>query len=147
MFECDFDTVASWVQSMTDCSIPKAGAITIGFRNSCSDMVAGVMYEHFTGTSITATIAIAPGVIVPRGFIAAIFDYPFVQLRCRKILAYVEVANQRSRSMVERMGFEKEAVVRDVFPSGAMIVYSLTPEKCRYLEKAHGKKDENATCS
>lgn len=138
MITVDFDLVSEWVSERTGCTIPREGT-AIGWERE-GKLVAGVMYEDFTGTCITATIAIEEGSTVPRGFIQKIFDYPFNQLLCRKILACVEQTNEASRRLVERMGFVKEAVIFDAFPDGAMIIYSVTPETSRYLEKAHGQE-------
>lgn len=143
MIVTDFDLVSEWVSWMTDCSIPREGT-AIGWWSGGS-LTCGVMYEDFTGSCITATIAVRDGITVPPGFIRKIFDYPFNQAGCKKILACVAEMNLKSRALVERMGFVKEAVIFDAFPDGAMIIYSVTRELCRYLEKEHGKEDENCT--
>ena len=142
----DFDLVSAWVSAKTGCTIPRIGT-ALGWIDSDGNLTAGVMYEDFTGPCITATIAIDHGSVVVKSFLQVIFDYPFRQLGCRKILAVVAQTNATSRKMVERMGFEKEAVIFDVFPDGAMIIYSVTPSRCRYFdqEKEHGKKDKDCT--
>ena len=32
------------------------------------------------------------------------------------------------------MGFREEATISDVFPSGNMIIYTMTADTCRWLE-------------
>ena len=140
----DFDLVSAWVSAKTGCTIPREGT-ALGWINEEGNITAGVMYEDFTGPCITATIAIEHGSMMPKSFLQVIFDYPFRQLGCKKILACVAQTNTASRSLVERMGFEKEAVIFDAFPDGAMIIYSVRPDGCRYFdqEKANGKEDKD----
>jgi hypothetical protein len=140
MLITDFRPVAEWVQEMTECSIPEEGGMAIGWTRD-GEITCGVMYEHYTGTSITATIAKTPGAVMPPGFIRAIFGYPFSQLGCRKLLAYIEDTNWKSRELVEKMGFREGASISDVFPTGAMIIYSMLADDCRWLEKEDGKED------
>lgn len=128
-----FPMISRWVQELTECSIPEQGGSAVGWLRD-DEITCGVMYEHFTGKSITATIAKAPGAVMPPGFIRAIFDYPFRQLGCTKILAYIEDTNWKSRELVEKMGFREEATISDVFPSGNMIIYTMTVDTCRWLE-------------
>lgn len=146
MITVDFDTVAQWLKERTDCVIPREGQ-GVGWLNGNGDLVAGVMYETFTGSSITATIAIEPETIVSPKFIRAIFYYPFVQLSCKKIIAHVNEHNIRSRRLVERMGFTQEAAIEDFYENGAVIVYSVTAEQCRYLEKEYVKNSQDCTNS
>lgn len=98
------------------------------------EVVAGVVYEHFTGASITATIAVAPGAVVVKEFMREIFSYPFKRLGVNLIIAFVAESNWKSRNMVEKMGFTKETEVVGAYPDGAMLIYTITPAKCRWLE-------------
>ena len=143
MIVTDFDLVSKWVSKQTDCSIPRVGA-TIGWLGS-DGITCGVLYEDFTGSCITATIAISSGTTVSPKFIWAIFDYPFNQADCKKMLACVKESNLPSQALVERMGFIREAVIADAFPDEAMIIYSVTRETCRYLERRHGKIRKDCT--
>jgi L-amino acid N-acyltransferase YncA len=139
MITTDRDLVSKWVGNMCEADFRSAVA-AIGWTRD-DDLTCGVMYEHFTGRSITATIAAAPGAVWPRQFLRAIFDYPFKQLNVQKILAYIEEANWKSCALVERMGFSVEAKVQHVFPSGAMLIYTVTADKCHWLESENGQED------
>ncbi len=143
MLTSDYRAVATFVQVLTDCSLPEEGGAAIGWVRDDS-ITCGVLYEHFTGRSITATIAKANGAVIPPGFLRAIFDYPFKQLNCEKILAYIEETNWKSRQLVERMGFKEEAKVSNVFPEGDMIIYTVTAEECRYLENEDGQENKDS---
>jgi hypothetical protein len=127
-----------WVANATEAD-PRIASAAIGWLRD-DEHTCGVFYENFTGSSITATIAVAPGAVIPKEFLRAIFTYPFEQLGCRKILALVAEDNHKSRGMLEKMGFIIEAVVMDYYPDTNLIIYALSKHLCRFLEKDDGQE-------
>ena len=136
MIVTDFDRVSEWLAEKTDCTIPRQG-VCIGWTRD-DVLTHGAMFEGFTQRSVEATIAAAPGAVMPKEFLFAIFHYPFKVLEAYKIVAKIEETNWRSINRVERMGFKREARIEDVFPSGAMVIYTLTVDDCRWLENENG---------
>ena len=134
--------IAAFVRNNTDCLIPVDGASYIGVENSEGEITMGVMYDHFTGSSITATIAIRQGETVTRLFLKAIFDYPFEQLGCNLIIAYVAESNTKSVNFLKKAGFVPTAEIPGAYPEGPMHIYTMTKDQCRWLEKEHGKENE-----
>jgi RimJ/RimL family protein N-acetyltransferase len=132
MLISSFETVAEWVAERAGCSIPNYGA-GLGMLNKAGDLVAGVMYENYTGASVTATIAINKGTIISKDFMRVIFDYPFQQLGVKKLFAMIAASNQSSIDFVTRCGFIEETRVKDYYESGDAIVFACTPESCRWL--------------
>jgi hypothetical protein len=139
MLICDYLEVAYWVAKRVDCSIPTVGAAIGWLRDE--EYTCGVLYENFTGQSITATIAVAPGAYLPKEFLRAIFRYPFVALGVAKIIGVVEQSNLAAVRLNDRLGFKGEAVIQDVFLSGAAIIYTMTKADCRWLEKDDGQEN------
>lgn len=129
------ETVA-WVANQCEAD-PRLASAAIGWLRD-DEHTCGVFYDNFTGSSITATIAIAPGAVMPKEFLRAIFAYPFEQLGCRKIVALVADDNHKSKTMLEKMGFVIDAVVPDYYPDSSLIIYALSKPLCRYLEKNDG---------
>ena len=127
-----------WVAAATEAD-PRIASAAIGWLRD-DEHTCGVFYENFTGSSITATIAVSPGAVMPKEFLRAIFAYPFEQLGCRKILALVAEDNHKSRTMLEKMGFTAEAVVMDYYPDCDLIIYALPKQLCRFLEKDDGQE-------
>jgi len=138
----DIPTVATWVANMAEAD-PRLTVGAIGWLRD-DDLTCGVFYENYTRQSITATIAVAPGAVMPKEFLKAIFRYPFEQLGCEKMFALIAENNWRSQNLVEKMGFVKETVVTDYYPEGDMFIYSMTKRQCRFLEKDDGEKIEDA---
>jgi len=138
MLTIDTPTVATWVANMADAD-PRLTVGAVGWLRD-DDLTCGAFYENYTRRSITATIAVAPGAVVPKEFLRAIFHYPFVQLSCEKIVALIAENNRKSQNLVEKMGFVKEAVVADYYPEGDLFIYSMTKQQCRFLEKDNGQE-------
>ena len=138
MLTTDIPTVATWVANMADAD-PRLTVGAVGWLRD-DDLTCGAFYENYTHRSITATIAVAPGAVVPKEFLRAIFHYPFVQLSCEKIVALIAENNWKSQNLVEKMGFVKEAVVADYYPEGDLFIYSMTKQQCRFLEKDNGQE-------
>jgi L-amino acid N-acyltransferase YncA len=128
----DFESVAEWVSGRTGCAIPNFGS-ALGMTNAAGDLVAGVMYEGFTGASVTATIAIDKGVIVGKEFMRVIFQYPFEQLKVRKLFAFIAEANKPSIAFVKRVGFVEEGRIKEYYESGDALIFACTPESCAWL--------------
>ena len=126
--------VASFVCKAVEAPLPDPQlSSAIGWLRD-GEVVAGVIYEHFTGASITATIAVAPGAVMVKEFLREIFSYPFKTLNVNLIMAFVAESNWKSRNTVERMGFKREAEIAGAYPDGAMLIYTITPANCRWLE-------------
>lgn len=136
MIITDFDTISSWLSNKTECTIPREGQC-IGWTRD-GELTYAIMYENYTKRSVEVTFAAAPGAVMPKEFLFAIFDYAFNYLGVTKMIAKIEEVNWKSINMVEKMGFVRECRIQDVFPSGAMVIYSLAVEDCRWLEKENG---------
>ena len=135
MLVTNIDMVLPMVADRVQAMFPTRDVTGIGWEHD-GTIVAGVVYDHFTGASIMATMAVDNAHTV-KEFLWAIFDYPFNQLGVGKILVNVEEANPDSLRMLRKMGFIKEAYIEGVFPSGAMIIMSLVRENCVWLERLH----------
>jgi RimJ/RimL family protein N-acetyltransferase len=108
------------------------------------ELVAGVWYEDYSKKSITCHIAITGR--ITRQYLGIIFDYPFVQLGVEKIICPVLSDNDKSIRLVKNMGFEEQARLLDVSPSGDMLFFVMSKDKCRFLGERYGQKNSDS-CS
>jgi RimJ/RimL family protein N-acetyltransferase len=131
MLVTDPNIVLPWVAERIEAPIP-INAVGIG-QESGGRIVAGVIYESYTGTSIAASIAVEEGESVSRQMLWAIFDYPFNQLGVKKILTYSRNCNHKVQVMLDKLGFTEEATIEDVYEDGALVIRSMTREQCKWL--------------
>ena len=132
-------SVIEWVAKRTEAN-PRVAQSAIGWTRD-SELTCGVFYEGYTGSSITATIAVANGAVMTKDFIWAIFDYPFKQLNCQKMIAHVGANNWKSENLVKKLGFVLEASIANYYPGEALLVYTMDKDQCRWLEKENGQED------
>ncbi|WP_047236945.1 hypothetical protein [Chromobacterium subtsugae] len=96
-------------------------------------LVVGVMYDSWTGSSIAIHSRCDDPRALNREFYRHIFGYPFNQLGVRRLTGLVGASNMRARRLDERLGFRQEASLADYFPDGDAIVYIMRREDCRFL--------------
>lgn len=99
-------------------------------------IVAGVLYEKWTDANVWMHIAIAPGTMVSPRWARLAFAYPFDQVGRRRITCDVDADNAECRRLVERIGFQREAVLAGAGAAGVdQIIYRLRREDCRLLRR------------
>jgi RimJ/RimL family protein N-acetyltransferase len=97
-------------------------------------LIAGVLYDRYTGPNVYAHIAAVPGSRwMNRTFLHAIFHYPFIQMGVRRVTGEVEATNERALRLDAHFGFKREAVLKDAMPTGDLILLVLWKEDCRWL--------------
>lgn len=92
---------------------------------------AVVGYAHFDGRDIDMTLAV-DGRATP-DFLLAAFAYPFTQLGCARVTCHVSDKNDRSLSIVRRLGFVKEGVKRNGMDDGDALVFGMLRAECRFI--------------
>ena len=103
------------------------------------ELVAGVVYENYTGPNIYLNVAAVPGRRwLTRTFLNAVFHYPFVRLGVQRITGMVEACNSDALRLNKHLGFEREAVLRGVMPTGDLIIVVMWKERCRFIGERHG---------
>jgi RimJ/RimL family protein N-acetyltransferase len=106
-------------------------------------LICGVLYTDWNGRAIQGHVAAIPGKQwVRREFLFTAFWYPFIQLRCSKIIGPVPAANHEARRFDEHLGFVLEATLKDAHPTGDLLLLSMTRDQCRWLpstREPHGK--------
>ena len=108
------------------------------------EVIAGVVYENFTGPNIFAHIAGVPGRRwMTREFLYAIFRYPFVQLGVNRITAPVEASNTDALKLNRNFGFTNEAILRGAMLSGDLILMVMWKQNCRFIGEKHGQESQD----
>jgi RimJ/RimL family protein N-acetyltransferase len=105
------ERVARFVGERVD-SIIVPPFTTMGIEHA-GDVVAGVVFNHFTGPDVHATIA---GHGWTKGFLADVGHYVFDQLKCIRITVVTE--QPHIVRIAERLGGEVEGLLRSHFGQG-----------------------------
>lgn len=105
----------------------------IGWEREGS-LTAVVVYNLYSGADIAMHIAAVPGGHwLTRGFLRAVFRYPFVQLGCRRVTGYVPLTNLNAQRFDEHLGFRREGLMREALPNGEdVIVYGMLERESRW---------------
>ena len=102
-------------------------------------VIAGVVYEEYTGTNMVCHIA-GEGAWANREFLSAIFDYPFNHAKVSRLTAPISSLNLKSRRLVEKMGFIIEGKLSQAIPDGDLLLYKMFKLDCKYLGNRYGKR-------
>lgn len=100
------------------------------------DLVAGVLYDNFTGRSVQMHVA-SDGTKrwMSKAFLYLAFDLPFNKWRVNKIIGLVDSTNIDAQRFDENIGFHLEHVVTDAGPKGDLLIYTMTRQQCRFLKE------------
>lgn len=126
--------VIDWVGSRVDEDNFGPGSVGIGLEEN-GELIAGVVYNIFTGPSICTHIAAAPGKRwMTKDYLFRIHAYPFLQLKCNRITGLVRQDNVECQRFVEHLGFKYEGVMRRACSDGQnMFIFGMLREECRWI--------------
>lgn len=100
-------------------------------------LVCGVVYNHFSGNDIAMHVA-GLGYWATPAALRVFFSYPFVQLKCQRVTAYVASKNVKCLTLVDRLGFFPEGRLREGMPNDDLMIFGMLRRECRWLEATHG---------
>ncbi len=108
-------------------------------REVVGDLVGGVVYYNYTHASICMHVASFKQGWINVDLLWAAFDYPFNQLKCERIFAYVRAANQKALEFCCKLGFKGKAVLEGVYHNtpegkGDLLIMSMKRHECRWLK-------------
>ena len=129
------EVVGHWVAARVAGKYFAEGSQAIGLERD-GQIIAGVIYENWNKASIVCHIAIEGR--MTKGYLKAIFSYPFEFCKVKKIIVPVNSTHAKSLKLVTKMGFVEEARVKDAAPDGDIIFLTLAREKCRFLGVENG---------
>jgi len=119
---------------------PDAYAVGIGLERG-GELVAGVKYDNWNHASICMHVAATGKHWMTREYLWYCFHYPFEELKVTKILGFVAESNHEARRFDEHLGFRLEYSIPNAHPDGSLLIYSMTPDQCRFLEMKHGQQE------
>lgn len=138
------DDVAGWVFARIQ-SEPwvRGSGHAIGWTRD-NKLVAGVTYSSFNGQNVWMAIASEDSRWINRASLWAIFHYPFIQLKVKRISVLIDASNARSIEFVKRLGLSHEATLVDSAPDGDQLVYRLFASECKWLNDLRFHREDKA---
>lgn len=126
------ERIGKWIAERTDGEWREGGKC-IGLERN-GEIVAGVLYDWFNGSSIYAHIAITTSYI-GKEFLRAIFHYPFNQLEAKVIIGLVAEDNKKAQTLDEHLGFKLKTIIPQGHPSGGLFIYTMHKSECRWINE------------
>ena len=120
-------------EHLADCEF-QSNVNTLGVESN-GELIAGVVFEGYTGSSISIHVAALEGRLwLSKEFLFRVFAYPFLQLECNRVTGLVRVDNPKAQKLDEHLGFIREGVMRKGATDGTdYIIYGMLKEECRWL--------------
>lgn len=126
--------VVEWVAKRTNEFGNFGAAVALGVERD-GELVGGVVFNDYNGVNINMHVAAVAGSYwLNRGFLWMCFDYPFRQLKVKRVTGLVGEGNARARQFDEKVGFKLETRLKDAHPTGDLLVYVMRPDDCRWLK-------------
>jgi len=93
--------------------------------------VAGVVYDGYNVSSISAHIWLDAERVPTREWYAAIFDYPFNRLGVKKIIGQINSNNDEAIRLDKHFGFVEEGRIVDFYDGGDLVILTMEKDQCR----------------
>jgi RimJ/RimL family protein N-acetyltransferase len=128
------ERVGAWVMAQNDAVWLPGQGQGFGVEGDDGELIAGVVFDNYNGASIQIHVAALPGVNwVSKQLLSLTFSYPFLQLNVQKLIGLVGSTNKEARRFDEHLGFRIEATLKDAYPGGDLLIYSMTRGQCRWI--------------
>lgn len=100
------------------------------------ELIAGVVYNMYTGSSVCMHVAAAPTKRwLDKSYLYVCFITPFKYMKCNRVTGLVRSDNSVCIRFVEKLGFKREGEMRQACDDGTnLIVYGMLKNECKYLE-------------
>jgi RimJ/RimL family protein N-acetyltransferase len=117
---------------------PDPYAVGIGLEKD-GELIAGVKFDNWNHASVCMHVAAIGKQWMTREYLWYCFHYPFVELKATKILGLVAESNHDARRFDEALGFVLEYAIQGAHPDGALLIYTMTPEQCRFIKGRYAR--------
>ncbi len=110
--------------------------ITLGIKLN-HELIAGIIINDIrAGLDCWLTIFSCDKRWCNKRVLRAVFDVVFDFLKCKRVGVMVDVQNAKSRTLVERLGFQKEGILRAFLNNGHdALIYSMLKKECQWRTK------------
>lgn len=97
--------------------------LTIGIEEN-GEIVGGWLFNDYNGSNIEISVALDRP--LTRGMIRAVHHYVFQQLKCRRVTARCRESNEKSATLIRRLGFRNEGRQPFYYGDDAALIFGKT---------------------
>lgn len=126
------EEICVWTAERTGGSYFAGSGVGIGWERD-GKLVAGVLYDNFTGQSVQMHVGSDGDGWLVRSFLRRCFDYPFNRLKVKKAVAIVDSKNAASLRFCLHLGYVEEAIIKDAGKHGDLHILTMTRQQCRFI--------------
>lgn len=150
------DQIAQWVCGQLKLKpYPQGMYRAIGITNSHGKLIGGLIWHNYHEDNwgkpmfIEVTLATVDKHWATRHTLRELFQYPFTQLKVRRVQATCHRKAKRVRTALVKLGFQLEGIVRDAHPQGGDAAhYSILRNECKWLKgNNNGEECAKSTAS
>jgi len=122
-------SILQWASRQLQCNFGPAYTIA-NFKDGKISCVVVFHNQKLSGCEVS--IVSERG--LSKGFIEIVFGYAFQLAKLRRLSALIEISNQESINLVERLGFVREGLLRHAADNGNdLYVYGMLKEECKWV--------------
>lgn len=110
-----------------------AQSITIASVTEDNQIMGVVVYTRFTPFGCELSVASTTPKFLTRSFLRVVFGYPFKQCGMVRISAVIEDGNINAIDMDERLGFIREATLKQWYGDTDGILLRMTKDECKWI--------------
>jgi hypothetical protein len=108
--------------------------IVFSHVTSLGNLLGGVIFDGYTGSCVFMHQAGFHKNWLVGNMLWMVFDYPFNQLKVKKVAGAINSSKQELLDFDLRLGFKEEGRIRGAYPDGDMIIMTMAREECRWLK-------------
>ena len=97
------------------------------------NLVAVIAFCNFVNNSCAMHIGTVGENWMDRNLLWACFDYPFIKLEKKVILATMEASNDEAIKLNRHLGFQDKALIEDAHENGDLLLMAMRKEDCKWL--------------
>lgn len=129
---CNDPQVYAWMLTKMEATYAPEVSVNFGLEKD-GEIVAGVVFDHYNGSSIAAHIAIKNKFCLTKEFLQVCFSYAFDEAKVKKIIGFVCSTNAAAIKLDQHLGFVCEGILKDCTPDGDLLLYTMTRDQCYVL--------------
>jgi RimJ/RimL family protein N-acetyltransferase len=129
----------AWLTGHIETNFDAEYTYPIGFAYK-DDLIAVFAFHDYRPPDIHMSVAATSPRWATRANIKALARYCFDFLKCKRVTAVTNKSNKTARSMLERIGFRLEGVMRQHRPNGEDgMIYGILPEDIKIIKNGRIK--------